>query len=192
MSQDHLLILHLLYTRIAERGVDSRFREGYASLDSLREISRMPAWLVWELTEELQDLGLVNCVWNSRGLDSLSSRGLEEPSSELRFLRGTQVGLTEEGRSYPPLLEYHQQRQQRRWEKPRASTSRDSGRSQPRPGNPSPGRRPARRLEPLNQPSRAYHVYCPREQAARRLVYLACAFSVLVLAAAIYLILTLT
>lgn len=209
VSQDHLLLMHLLYVRRPEKNADSAargavIREGYASLESLREVSGLPAWRVWELTEELQELGLVSCVWNSRALRSQSSaESPVETSGDSRFLRGTQVALTDRGHSYPPLLEYHSQRQQKSWEKPRPvrersersqerSQERSSGIHQSRQPRQSAGRWPARRLEPLNQPSRAYHIYRPREQAARRLKYLACTFFLLILIAAIYLVLALT
>lgn len=186
--------MHLLYTRSVGKtgGSDPKgVKEGHASLESLRESSGMPAWLVWELTEELQELGFVSCVWDSRALRSPSSENSQtETSGEQRFLLGTQARLTDKGRSYPPLQEYSQQRQQRHWEKPKPTPSKSR---QPRPSRPSHSRQPAaRKLEPMNQPSRAYHVYRPRERAARRLVYLSVIFSVAVLAVVIYLLITFT
>ena len=44
----------------------------------------------------------------------------------------------------------------------------------------------------MQQPSRAYHIYRPREQAARRLVYLSVALCVVILAAVALVVLALT
>ena len=179
-------MMHLLYVRTTEKNgaAGTVFREGYASLDSLREVSGLPAWRVWELIEDLQELDLVSCIWDSRALRAPSStRAARETAGDLRFLRGTQAALTGEGRSYPPLLEYHRLREQRHWERPGLATGRTRQlQTQTRPRE---RRQTGRRLEQARQPSRGYHVYRPREQAARRLAYLACAFVLLILVAVV-------
>lgn len=170
--------MHLLYVRTpAKGGSGAESREGYASLDSLREISGLPAWRVWELIDDLQELDLVSCIWDSRALRSPSSTGVSgETSGDLRFLRCTQAGLTDEGRSHPPLLEYHRLREQRRWEAAGLTTGRTrQRRAQPRrryPGSSPPW---------THRTSRGYHLYRPQVQAARRLAYLACVLVLLIL-----------
>lgn len=183
---DHLLIMHLLYVRTPNRGgSEAESRNGYASLDSLREISRLPAWRVWELIEDLQELDLVDCIWDSRAAraPAPAGTGSGETSGDLRFLRCTQAGLTAEGRSYPPLLEYHRLREQRR----REAMSPATGRTRQRQTQPR-RRYPVGRPQWTRQPSRGYQVYRPRVQAARRLAYLVCALCVLILAAVLILV----
>jgi hypothetical protein len=185
VREDHLLLMHLLYTGRAEKR-GAGYQEGYASLDSLREVSGLPAWRVWELIEELQERDLVSCIWVSRGLRSPSAEDSRETSADLRFLRGTQAGLTSEGLSYPSLADYRGVRQQRRWERPDPKTG------QARPRQASPPRAPSRKLERIPQASGGYHLYRPREQAARRLLYLVCLLCVIVLAAGTILVLAIT
>lgn len=176
---DHLLLMHLLYVRGSDR-------DGYASLDSLREVSGLPAWRVWELVDDLQDLGLVSCIWDSRVLRAPSPASTSrETSGDLRFLRCTQAGLTEAGRSYPPLLEYHRLRTQRRWETAGLAT----GRTRQRQARPRRQYLASKTARWKHRPSRGYHVYRPQAQAARRLAYLACGLCAVILALAIYLIL---
>lgn len=191
VGEEHLLIMHLLYARATGKGGGyiPGVREGYASLDTLREVSGLLARRVWEVVEELQELDLVDCVWDSRSLKSLSStRGSGETSGELRFLRGTQASLTNKGLSYPPLLEYRRLRLNRRWENPSPQKEHvDHRQSMPRPQ-----RQPMRKLHIMQQPSQGYHLYRPREQAARRLAYLACALCVVLLATVVLVALALT
>jgi hypothetical protein len=194
VREDHLLLMHLLYTRRAEKRDETSHHEGYASLDSLREVSRMPAWRVWEVVEELQERNLVSCIWVSRGLRSPSADASRETSSDLRFLRGTQSGLTSEGLSYPPLMEYHQTRQQRHWERPEPNPGPRQSRPR-RQQAPSPPRTPGhtgRKPGSLSQAPGGYHIYRPREQAARRLLYLVCLLCVVILAATALSVLALT
>lgn len=186
---DHLLLMHLLYAGTEDKGGGADYREGFASLDSLREASGLPAWRVWEIIDDLQELDLVTCIWVSGGLRSPSSAGVSgETSSDLRFLRGTRAGLTPEGRSYPPLLEYRRQKQHRRREKPDSKI----GQARHQQALPSRPRHPGRRPERIPQTSRGYQIYRPREQAARRLTYLACTLCLVLLTTTILLVLALT
>lgn len=187
VDNDHLMIMHLLYAGTEDKGGDSDYREGFASLDSLREVSGLPAWKVWEIIEDLQELDLVTCIWVSRGLKSPSSAGVSgETSADLRFMRGTRAGLTHDGRAYPPLLEYDRLRHTRRREKP------DLGAAQPRNRQalPTRPRYANRKPERIPQASRGYRIYRPREQAARRLAYLVCALCLVILVSSIVIILT--
>lgn len=189
---DHLLMMHLLYVKGSGGRGAPGYRNGYASLDSLREVSGLPAWRVWELVDDLQELGLASCIWDSR-----ASRAPAAPSSasapgsasgDLRFLRCTQIGLTEAGHSYPPLREYHRLRTQRRWE----TSGLAPGRTRQRQTHPRRRYLASKTLQWKHRPSRAYHVYRPQAQAARRLGYLAVALGAVVLTLAIYVILALT
>jgi hypothetical protein len=175
VDDDHLMLMHLLYAGTGDG--DSDYREGFASLDSLREVSGLPAWKVWEIIEDLQELDLVTCIWVSGGLKSPSSAGVSgETSADLRFMRGTRAGLTHDGRAYPPLLEYDRLRHRGRREKP------DLSASQPRNRQSLPTRpRYASRRPEISQASRGYQIYRPRERAARRLAYLVCALCFIIL-----------
>lgn len=189
VAGDHLLIMHLLHVRGSGKAGGEGSRKGHASLDSLRELSGLPAWRVWELVDDLQELGLVSCIWDSRTLRTPSPASLSGGASgDLRFLRCTQAGLTETGHSYPPLLEYQRLRTQRRWE----SSGLAPGRTRQRQAQPRRRYLASKAAQWKRQPSRAYHLYRPQAQAARRLAYLACAFCAVILAAGIYLALALT
>lgn len=180
-------MMHLLYVKGSKDTTASR--GNYASLDSLREVSGLPAWRVWELVDDLQELGLVSCIWDSRSLRSPApASAAGGASGDLRFLRCTQAGLTEAGRSYPPLLEYHRLRTQRRWETSGLAT----GRTRQRQAQPRRRYLESKTAQWKHRPAQAYHVYRPQAQAARRLVYLACALCTGILAVVIYLMLALT
>lgn len=173
---DHLMLMHLLYAGTDDRGGDSDYREGFASLDSLREVSGLPAWKVWEIIEDLQELDLVTCIWVSGGLKSPSSAGVSgETSADLRFMRGTRAGLTHDGRAYPPLLEYDKHH------KPRNSTNLGAAQNRSRQSLPTRPRYASRKPERIPQSSRGYQIYRPRERAARRLAYLVCALCFIIL-----------
>lgn len=222
LSRDHLQMMSLIYTRTAERGRPGT-REGYASLDSLREASGLSARRVWEVVDHLQELDLVSCIWDSRALkdSSSSAQDSQKNSGDQRFLRGTQARLTDEGRSYPPLLEFRSQREHKQERGSRSSRSFGSSEStadhrrdrrqdsawpdrpettfqepqqpqesQQRASQPVSG--PDRPQYPQQQPPRGYHVFRPREQAARRLVFLVCAFCLALLVVVIFSILALT
>jgi hypothetical protein len=178
VDEDHLMLMHLLYAGTEDGGGDSDYREGFASLDSLREVSGLPAWKVWEIIEDLQELDLVTCIWVSGGLKSPSSADVSgETSDDLRFMRGTRAGLTQDGRAYPPLLEYDRLRHRRRREKPDLGAARPRNRQ----SLPTRPRYASRKPERIPQASRGYHIYRPRERAARRLAYLVCALCFIIL-----------
>lgn len=186
---DHLLIMHLLYVRTTYAGPGSASRQGYASLDSLRGVSGLPAWRLWELIEDLQELDLVSCVWDSRASKAPASRQLSgESSDDLRFLRSTLAGLTAEGRSYPPLLEYHRMRDRGRWD----TAGPAPGRTRRRQSLPRRPRYPGGKLRWTHRPARGYHLYRPQAQAVRRLAYLACLLFAILLATTVYVALALT
>lgn len=168
---DHLLMMHLLYVRTTQKGgqAGARVRNGYTSLDSLRQVSGLPAWRVWELIDGLQELDLVSCIWDSR----VPRTPAPEQNADGRFLHCTQVGLTAEGRSYPPLHDYHRLQDPSR---------REPGEGQRRPET---GREPEREPRQERRPPQGYRVYRPQVRAARRLAVLACVFAVLVLTAAV-------
>lgn len=191
VKEEHLLMMQLLYSPKAGKNGNAGpgHRESGASLDTLREASGLPAWQVWELVDDLQEWDLVNCIWDSRPLRAQSSTQVSgETSGDLRFLHCTQAELTDKGLSYPPLLEYHRQRRHRLWEKPAPAADLTHQRQ-------APPRRPRyskHRPKIMQQPSRAYHIYKPREQAARRLAYLSVVLCVMILAAIALMVLALT
>lgn len=185
-------MMHLLYVRGSGARGAANSRSGYTSLDSLREVSGLPAWRVWELVDALQELGLVSCIWDSRARSSPSvpSPGSSAggASGDLRFLRCTQAGLTEAGRSYPPLQEYHRLRAQRRWETSGLAT----GRSRQSPAYIRRQYLASKTAQWRHRPSQPYQIYRPQAQAARRLAYLAAVLGAGLLLLAIYLLLALT
>lgn len=164
VEEEHLLVIDLLYSWVKSKSARPEFRRGYASLDTLREASELPAWRVWEIIDDLQELGLVSCIWDPRPL-----RVYSETSEDLRFLRCTQAGLTNKGLSYPPLLEYRRLRQHRRRKKLAAATDHIPQRQAP----PRRPRYPRHKPGIMRHHPREFNVHRPREQAVRRLAYLA-------------------